>query len=63
MDNRSADQEREAIAQRHEQYTGFRWAALAASCLTLISFQIAAMPCNPLLGKIARSLNVDCHRR
>ena len=58
MENISVVQEREAIDQRHEQHAGFRWAALAACCLTVISFQVSAMSCSPLLGEIARNLNV-----
>ena len=40
-------------------YTGFRWAVLGCSCLTVLAFQIGGMAPTPLLGTIARDLGVD----
>lgn len=44
------------------QYSGHRWAMLLGCCLTVIAFQISAMSFTPLLGEIARGVNVELAR-
>jgi MFS family permease len=59
MPRKSSILEPEVSAQPETvQHSIFRWAVLAASCLTVIAFQISAMSCAPLLGEIARGLGV-----
>ncbi len=41
------------------QYPKSRWAVLATTCFTVISFQVSAMSYGPLLGEIARNLGVS----
>jgi MFS family permease len=48
-----------ASAQVSSQYSSFRWAVLATACLAVIAFQITVMSYTPLLGEIARNLNIS----
>ncbi len=41
------------------QYPKLRWAVLAATCLTVIAFQVSVMSYGPLLGEIAKNLGVS----
>jgi MFS family permease len=41
------------------QYPMFRWALLAAACLSFVAFQVASMSYTPLLGQIAVNLGVS----
>ena len=40
------------------EYPSFRWFVLAAACLSLISVQIANLAYAPLLGEVAKDLNI-----